>query len=97
MTARSVHRYTGRSADAGIHLGEDGSNFLTTATGAPVSGAAGSFAGFAPPGSLLTDVSTGRLYINTDTLVSPTWTMVDTPPYTPPTSMMNAAYQFGGL
>jgi hypothetical protein len=47
--------------------------FLTIA-GAPTSGTSGSFVGQAGPGTLLIDFTNAILYINTNTLASPTWT-----------------------
>lgn len=42
--------------------------------GAPTNGT--TFAGVAPKGSLLIDTTNGKLYINTNTQASPTWTVV---------------------
>jgi hypothetical protein len=44
--------------------------------GAPTDGAAGTGVGVAGPGSEYTDYSAGKLYINTNTKVSPLWTPV---------------------
>lgn len=44
--------------------------------GAPTNGAAGDGAGWAGPGSELTDYTNKFLYINTNTKASPTWTKV---------------------
>lgn len=44
--------------------------------GAPTSGTSGSFAGHAGIGCLLIDKVNGKLYINTNTKASPTWTVV---------------------
>lgn len=46
--------------------------------GAPVDGTSGSGAGNAGPGSLFFDTSGKKLYINTNTTASPTWTVVGT-------------------
>lgn len=46
--------------------------FLTNA-GAPTSGTSGTFVGLAGPGALLIDYINGILYINTNTMASPTW------------------------
>ena len=43
---------------------------------APSDGAAGSFAGRAPKGSLLSDTANGVLYINTGTREAPVWAVV---------------------
>ncbi len=42
--------------------------------GAPTNGVTG--AGLASPGQLLIDTTNKKLYINTNTLASPTWTVV---------------------
>lgn len=42
--------------------------------GAPVNGT--TFAGIAPKGALLIDTTNAKLYINTNTKASPTWTVV---------------------
>ena len=47
---------------------------VMTAAGAPTSGTTG--ATFAGTGSLYVDITAGKLYINTNTLASPTWTVV---------------------
>jgi hypothetical protein len=44
------------------------------ASGAPSNGSTG--ADFAGKGSLYVDISSGILYINTNTLASPTWVVV---------------------
>lgn len=44
--------------------------------GTPVDGTSGTFAGLAVKGQLLIDSVAGKLYINTNTLASPTWTLV---------------------
>lgn len=49
-----------------------------TNAGAPTSGVAGTLAGIADPGDLLSDTTNGKLYINTNTKASPTWTLVGT-------------------
>lgn len=46
--------------------------------GAPTNGAAGTQFGVAAPGALLVDTTNKKLYINTNTLASPTWTVVGT-------------------
>ena len=46
--------------------------------GAPADGTSGTFAGTAKKGALLTDTTNGKLYINTNTLASPTWAVVGT-------------------
>lgn len=44
--------------------------------GTPVNGTSGTFAGKAIKGQLLVDTTGAKLYINTNTLASPTWTVV---------------------
>jgi hypothetical protein len=46
--------------------------------GAPTSGASGTQFGVAAKGALLIDTTNAKLYINTNTLASPTWTVVGT-------------------
>lgn len=52
--------------------------FLLVFAGAPVSGTSGTAVGIAGPGCLLVDTTNKFLYINTNTLASPTWTKVGT-------------------
>lgn len=51
---------------------------VSTFAGAPTSGASGTYFGQMPKGSLLVDTTNAKLYINTGTLASPTWTVVGT-------------------
>lgn len=46
--------------------------------GVPVNGTSGTEAGVAGKGSLVVDSTNGKLYINTNTKASPTWTVVGT-------------------
>lgn len=46
--------------------------------GAPTNGTSGTGVGLCGPGSLLTDITNKKLYINTNTKASPTWTVVGT-------------------
>lgn len=46
--------------------------------GAPTNGTSGTFASYAGKGALLIDTTNAKLYINTNTLASPTWTVVGT-------------------
>lgn len=46
--------------------------------GAPTNGTSGTGAGVYGKGAILTDVTNGILYINTNTKASPTWTKVGT-------------------
>ena len=48
----------------------------STNAGAPVNGAGGTLAGMAGKGALLVDTTNARLFINTGTQASPTWTLV---------------------
>jgi hypothetical protein len=53
--------------------------WLFTANGVPVAGTSGTGAGWAGPGSLCIGLDVGnsvKLYINTNTRLSPTWTVV---------------------
>lgn len=47
-----------------------------TANGVPVAGSSGTGVGWAGPGSLCIDLPDAKLYINTGTKASPTWTVV---------------------
>ncbi len=49
--------------------------FLVAAV-APTNGTAGDGAGFAGPGSIYIDTLGAKIYINTNTKASPTWTVV---------------------
>lgn len=51
---------------------------ILTNSGAPTSGASGTYVNKAGPGCLLIDVTNKKLYINTNTITSPTWTVVGT-------------------
>jgi hypothetical protein len=51
---------------------ERGIGFFTNA-GVPANGAAGAFATYAAPGSMLVDTLTGVWYVNTGTLAVPVW------------------------
>lgn len=75
MATRPVSRTKGRAmADAGLYVG--GSALLFTNAGAPTNAVTGKDA--AGIGSLCTDITNGKLYINTGTMASPTWTIVGT-------------------
>lgn len=52
--------------------------FLLVNAGAPTSGTSGTGVNLAGPGCLLSDTTNKILYINTNTLASPTWTKVGT-------------------
>ena len=65
-------------ADAGLSMGN--SAWLFTGTTAPVNGVAGTGAGFAGPGSMYVraDGVNSKVFINTNTKASPTWTVIGT-------------------
>lgn len=48
----------------------------TVSGGTPVDGTAGTQAGVAQPGAILISAAATKLFINTNTLASPTWTVV---------------------
>ena len=50
--------------------------WLLIEAGAPVDGTSGTGASFAGPGSLYIDITGTKIYINTNTKASPTWTVV---------------------
>jgi len=56
-----------------VFKGESG---ILTNAGAPTNGTSGTGAGRFGKGSLLEDTTNGNLYINTNTMASPTWTLV---------------------
>lgn len=64
------------AADGGHMIGNDVNIFA--GDGAPTNGTSGTRAGTAGPGSLYSDYTNGKLYINTNTKASPTWTVVGT-------------------
>jgi hypothetical protein len=79
--ARTVQppvNYLSKGAGAMKYLLLDPENdvwFFST-DGAPTAGTSGDGAGWAGIGSIATDRTNGKLYINTGTLASPTWTVV---------------------
>lgn len=64
------------SFTAGIQIGKGIWKF--TGAAAPTAGVNGTGAGWAGPGSEYTDSVGKKLYINTNTAASPTWTVVGT-------------------
>ena len=46
--------------------------------GTPTSGTSGTFAGMAQPGDILSDTTNKKLYVNTNTAASPTWSQIVT-------------------
>ena len=49
-----------------------------TNAGAPTNGTSGTLAGTAAKGALLVNTSNGKLYVNSGTAASPTWTLIGT-------------------
>jgi len=70
------HEKGAGSFGSGLHLGND--VWVFSGSGTPTDGTSGDGAGWAGPGSLYTDrtATTGKLYINTGTKASPTYTVV---------------------
>lgn len=64
------------AADSGFMLAPG--VWLFAKAGVPTAGVAGDGAGWADVGSLCTDSTNGKLYINTNTKASPTWTVTGT-------------------
>jgi hypothetical protein len=62
------------AADGGISIGNGA--WVFSNAGVPSAGTSGTGAGWAGKGSLCTDTTNGKLYINTGTTASPTWTVV---------------------
>lgn len=58
----------------GIHLGEN--VWIFHAAAAPTNGTSGDGAGWAGKGSIYIDRSNAKIYGNTNTKASPTWTVV---------------------
>lgn len=66
----------GAVACTGLLIDQANSVWMFTVAGAPTAGTSGDGAGWAGPGSLCTDITNKKLYINTNTKLSPTWTVV---------------------
>src|SRR5579859_7709027 len=49
---------------------------IVTNAGAPTNGTSGTYVNQAGPGSVLIDVTNKNIYVNTNTLASPTWTAI---------------------
>lgn len=49
---------------------------VSSGSGAPSNGTSGTGVGSAGPGSLYVDIANGKWYSNTNTMASPTWTVV---------------------
>lgn len=62
------------SIEGGIHLG--GNVWIFSFAAAMVDGTSGTGAGVAGPGSICGNSSDGKVYVNTNTQASPTWTVV---------------------
>ena len=76
MATRPTSRTKGvTSSDGGVYI-DALSTFMFSNAGAPTNGTSGTKAGRAGKGSLCIDRTNGKLYINTGTLASPTWTVV---------------------
>lgn len=74
---RPVNRTKGvAGSDAGAYIGNN--VLLLSNAGVPSNGTTGTGAGAAGKGSLCSDYTNGKLYINTGTQASPTWTVVGT-------------------
>ena len=66
-----------RQCIGGIQL-DNSVVILVPGSGAPTDGTSGTGVGDAGPGSLYIDYANGKIYINTNTKASPTWTVVGT-------------------
>lgn len=77
MTTGFTRRDKGKVAFAAGAIYQDGVSSLAVYknAGAPTSGTSGTLAKIAPIGALLVDTTGARLYINTNTVASPTWTI----------------------
>jgi hypothetical protein len=76
-----VMNTTGAIRAAALTVANEGYGFsVLSNNGAPVDGTSGTHAGLTNnyPGTLLVDVANTKLYINTNTTASPTWTVVGT-------------------
>ncbi len=76
IRAHVIYLGKGGIVPYGAALGSPGPNVFSNA-GAPVNGGSGTYAGFANPGDLLVDNTNKTLYQNTNTLLSPTWTIFE--------------------
>jgi hypothetical protein len=79
---KAAQIFLNSSATMGLFLNAGRSGFIKspniwTNAGAPTSGGSGTFNGFANKGDLLSDTTNGALYQNTNTLASPTWTLIE--------------------
>ena len=69
----------GRKISTGGNFFVLGSDFAVGFNaGVPDDGTSGTGAGIAGPGSLCSDITNSKLYINTNTKASPTWVVVGT-------------------
>ena len=74
-----VHNMVYELHEAGVFVSSDGTTTVPRiqyGAGAPTDGTSGDGAGEACPGSLYIDITNGKLYINTNTKASPTYTVV---------------------
>ena len=73
--------YLDSVAGKGLQLNAGGTYvqaaLVWTNAGSPTNGTSGTLAGYANPGDLLVDTSGLALYQNTNTLLSPTWTIIE--------------------
>ncbi len=61
-----------------LYVSLDNDVVIGSNAGAPTNGTSGTLVAIAGPGSLLIDRTNSKLYINTNTKASPTWTVVGT-------------------
>lgn len=74
-----VHNMVYELQEAGVFVSSDGTTTVPRiqyGAGAPTDGTSGDGAGEAEVGSLYIDITNGKLYINTNTKASPTYTVV---------------------
>lgn len=69
-------RLQATNISAALRALADNSVLVQVNAGAPSNGTSGTLAGYAGKGMLLIDTTNGKLYINTNTKASPTWTVV---------------------
>lgn len=61
-----------------LKIGQLGGVQAASDSGAPTDGTSGTGAGLLEPGSQYTNEANGKVYVNTGTKASPTWTIVGT-------------------
>ena len=75
----SSHNLAKQLHDANIMVPISGTTVhpsILYGAGAPTDGTSGTHVGLAAPGTLYIDTTNTKLYINTNTAASPTWTVV---------------------